>query len=104
MMQVLLPAAFSVARPEVAALRYWAEPDLARAVAPVEAGICSALEARAEFVALASIHGEQTRMQPKLVRLVLVGMLDEVLPLNDRREKHPDRRMTKHRSHRQALA
>jgi hypothetical protein len=78
MMQVLLP-------PAIAALRYWAEPDLARAVASVEAGICSALEARAEFLALASIHGEQAGMRPKPVRLVLVGMLDGVLPLNDRR-------------------
>jgi hypothetical protein len=48
--------------------------NLAQAAASVEAGIYSEREARQEFLALAGI-------KPDLARQVLVGMLEEVLPL-----------------------
>ncbi len=71
---------FTDDRAEAAALRQRAEPDIVWAE-PRSAGLFDVRQARREFYALASLHGERAGMRKELVRMALMGMLAEVLPL-----------------------
>jgi hypothetical protein len=77
----LAESPFTAERAEAAALRCWTEHDLARAVASVETGTYPVTEARREFFAFGSIRADLAGIKPELARRVLVGLLDEVLPL-----------------------